>query len=179
MALTRGLASASRAILVAITIGCGSSSQADGGAVVDRGRYGPYDATVFISPVPPRVGVVDFSVLLSKGGEPQLTVPIRVRADGPDGASSECEMHGADSGNRLLRAGDLKINSPGIWRIAVAFGAESATFEITVGAAPQRWESLLPWLGLWIPAALLMIAREVLANHQRQRRSAWIRRSDS
>lgn len=151
-------------------------SDADGGAVVDRGRYGEYDATIFLSPIPPTTGAIDFSILLSRDGEPQLNIPVRLRADGPNGAFVEAEMHDADSGNRLLRACSMTLGSPGIWLISVRVGeksSQSKSFEITVNPSPPPWRASLPWMFLWIPVTLLIVAREVLVARQRRRRGAW------
>lgn len=160
----------------AAAITCCMHTHADGGAVVDRGRYGAYDVTVFLSPVPPSAGVIDFSMLVSHNGEPQFGVPVRVRAEGADGTWHESEMHGADAGNRLMRACSLSLGSSGKWRVTVRIGddkANSGAFEIFVNPAPPPWRTWLPWMVLWIPVALILIAREVLVTRQRRLRGAW------
>ncbi len=152
-------------------------AHADGGAVVDRGRYGEYDATVFLSPVPPSAGAIDFSILLSLSGEPQLTVPVHVRAEGPNGAWTEAVMHDAESGNRLLRACSLTLATSGAWKIFIHVGENTSncrSFDIFVNPAPPPWRASLPWMVLWIPVALLLVAREILAANQRRRRGASV-----
>ncbi len=159
-----------------LAIACCLRAQADGGAVVDRGRYGAYDATIFLAPVPPSAGAIDFSILLSRSGEPQLIVPVHIRAEGPNGSWTEGEMHDADSGNRLLRACSLTLGSSGTWRISIQIGENTAdfrSFEISVNPAPPPWRASLPWMILWIPVALLLVAREILVAGQRRRRGAW------
>lgn len=163
-------------IACGLAIACCMQAHADGGAVVDRGRCGAYDATIFLSPVPPSAGAIDFSILLSLSGEPQLTVPVHVRAEGPNGAWTEALMHDADSGNRLFRACSLTLGSSGNWKISIQVGENTAdfrSFEISVNPAPPPWRASLPWMFLWIPVALLLVAREILAAGQRRRRGAW------
>ncbi len=163
-----------------LAVACCIRAHADGGAVVDRGHYGAFDVTVFLSPVPPCAGAIDFSILVSRNGEPQLSTPVHVRADGPGGAWNEVEMHSADSGNRLLRACSLTLGSPGVWRISILIGdgvSDRGSFDISVNPAPPPWRASLPWMVLWIPAALILVAREKLITNQRRRRGAW-RESD-
>ena len=165
-----------RWIACGLAIACCLRTHADGGAVVDRGRCGAYDATIFLAPVPPSAGAIDFSILLSRSGEPQLIVPVHVRAEGPNGAWTEGQMHDADSGNRLLRACSLTLGSSGPWRISIQVGENTAdfrSFEISVNPAPPPWRASLPWMILWIPVALLLVAREILVAGQRRRRGAW------
>ena len=165
-----------RLIACGLAVACCLRTHADGGAVVDRGRYGVYDATIFLSPVPPSTGVIDFSILLSRSGEPQLSVPVHVRAEGPNGAWTEGQMHDADSGNHLLRACSLTLGSSGPWRISIQVGENTAdfrSFEISVNPATPPWRASLPWMILWIPVALLLVAREILVAGQRRRRGAW------
>jgi hypothetical protein len=101
---------------------------------------------------------------------------VHVRAEGPNGAWTEGQMHDADSGNRLLRACSLILGSSGTWRISIQVGENAAdfrSFEISVNPAPPPWRASLPWMFLWIPVALLLVAREILVAGQRRRRGAW------
>ena len=149
---------------------------ADGGAVVDRGRYGLFDVTVFVSPVPVTEGMVDISVLVSQDGRPLCDIPTHVRAVGPTGIINEITLTAADSGNRLLVAGSLALDMPGVWDVSIDIGHDSTSrgaFTLKVAPAPPPWRAFLPWMLLWIPVAILMIAREVLVHRQRVVRHAW------
>ncbi|MSR69739.1 MAG: hypothetical protein EXS17_05260, partial [Phycisphaerales bacterium] len=163
--------------VLSITIAALSSRAfADGGAVVDRGRYGAFDVTVFLTPIPPTAGKVDLSMLLSRGGEPQIDLPVRVRAVGPSGIVEEVQLGAAETGNRLLRSGSLALEMAGTWHFTVQVGSDASdrgSFTLKVAPAPPPWRAFLPWMLLWIPVAILMIAREVLVHRQRVARHAW------
>ncbi len=168
--------SAAQWIACACVLSGAAWARADGGAVIDRGRYGAYDATVFIAPIAPSVGEIDLSMLLTRDGQPQLDVPVHVRADGPNGALSQTQMGESTAGNRLLRACSLTLGSPGLWRVSIAIGQEKAdggTFQVTINPPPPKWRVWLPWMVLWIPVAALIVTREILVARQRRDRQAW------
>jgi len=168
--------SASQLIACACVLSGAAWARADGGAVIDRGRYGAYEATVFITPIAPSAGEIDLSMLLTRDGQPQLDVPVHVRADGPNGALSQTQMGESTTGNRLLRACALQLGSPGLWQVSIAIGQEKAdggTFQVTVHPPPPKWRVWLPWMVLWIPVVALIVVREILVARQRRNRGAW------
>lgn len=154
-----------------------SHATADGGAVVDRGRYGAFDVTVFLSPISPMTGPVDLSMLVARSGDPQLDVSVRVRMIGPSGVVEEFALERADSGNRLLWSGSCDLAHAGIWQCVIRIGSDArdqGAFALTIAPAPAHWVTLLPWMLIWIPIALLLVARERLVARQRTSRHAWI-----
>ncbi len=156
------------ALIVAIALAAfalASQVRADGGAVVDRGRYGPFDVTVFVAPVPVTEGRADLSILIAHDGTPRIDLPVRIRAVDPEGRVSESTLGDGDGSNQLLRAGVLTLDSPGEWTVSIQIADRSdatGTFTLTVAPAPPHWRTLLPWMLLWIPIALLMVVRERL-----------------
>lgn len=154
-----------------------SRAVADGGAVVDRGRYGAFDVTVFLSPISPTAGPVDISMLIARSGEPQIDLPVRVRMVGPSGVVEEFALERADSGNRLLMSGSCDLESAGNWQCTIRIGNDArdqGAFPLTIAPAPAHWVTMLPWMLLWVPIALLLVAREMLVARQRTSRHAWI-----
>ncbi len=157
-------------------------AHADGGAVVDRAMYGAFDVTVFLSPIPPTEGVVDFSMLISRNGEAQVGLPGSLRAVGPSGIVTEVVFGAATSGNRLLHEARVALELPGTWEISVQIASDPhdvGSFIIGVAPAPAAVTTVLPWMLLWIPIAVLIIMRERLVQRQRATRHAWEDRESS
>ncbi len=163
--------------LVIAVVGLASHAAADGGAVVDRGRYGAFDVTVFLAPIPPTTGAIEISMLIARSGEPQLDVAVRVRMVGPSGVVDEITLERSASGNRLLWSGPLDVDLAGVWKCAIHIGSDArdqGSFTLTVAPAPDHWVTMLPWMLIWIPVAVVIALRESLVARQRASRHAWV-----
>jgi hypothetical protein len=154
-------------------------AQGDGGAVRLSQRAGRYQITVFTSPVPLRVGLVDVSVLVQDAvtGKPLADLPIQVELRSLDHPGLELRQAATMEAatNKLFHAALFELPAPGRWHVAVTLSGLQESprigFEVQVGSALPARTALSFWLA-WPAAAILLFAmHQVLA-----RRSAVSRR---
>jgi hypothetical protein len=100
-----------------------STLRADGGQVLARGESGPFEITLFASPVPLTAGTADFSVLVQKKGSTDVVldaeVTMRLQAAG-------LHLTHEAAQNQLLYAVQTNIPRAGAW-----------TCEVTVSRAGE------------------------------------------
>ncbi len=122
---------------------------ADGGQLRwTEERYG-LRVSVFTSPTPPTVGLLDVSVLVQDAnGKVRLGVPIRVRAIPRQQPSRVIEAMASTelATNKLLQSAHLELDRPGPWRLLVEVESVAFEGEILIEEAPESWWELLPWL---------------------------------
>jgi hypothetical protein len=126
-------------------------------------RKGAYHITVFASPVPPRAGPVDVSVLVQDAvtGEPAPQARVLVRATprgNPGGEISHLATPEAAT-NKLFQAAVFDLPGPGSWDVEVVFedqtGALRVHFEMQVGESLPAPGEMAPWVA-WPAAAILL-----------------------
>lgn len=155
-------------------VGATSTALADGGIPLVSGRRGGLCATLLLSPTSPRVGPVDFSVLV------QVTETLAVRTDmpvwlfvessddTPVRLGGEATLDAAT--NKLFRAMTVDVPRAGIWRVTVTVGTDENAFnlraDINIGPALPAMSDLVWWIG-W-PFGVIA----VVAIHRQRVRSA-------
>lgn len=127
---------------------------ANGGQVrVANYPIGPYEVTVFTSPVPLQTGIVDVSVLLQRqedkaiveNAEILLTItPLN------GGSPQKYPVTREQATNKLYYAAEFPVDQPGRYRIELAIrapgGAGSVAFDVTVERATSSlWRSWWLW----------------------------------
>jgi len=132
-------------------------AQADGGLVQLRQMAGPFVVTVFAAPSPPRVGLVDVSVLAQDraDGRAALDVEVFVRLRSAGGTIVAGRATREASRNKPLYSALMNLPEAGKWELEVTIkkgkSADSAFGQLSV-AAPRPfllsyWRSLsLPWV---------------------------------
>lgn len=138
---------------------------ANGGQVrVANYPIGPYEVTVFTSPVPLQTGIVDVSVLLQRqedkaiveNAEILLTItPLN------GGSPQKYPVTREQATNKLYYAAEFPVDQPGRYRIELAIrapgGAGSVAFDVTVERAePTLWRSWWLWGAITITAIPLL-----------------------
>ncbi|MCM8744984.1 hypothetical protein NET03_00405 [Thermomicrobium sp. CFH 73360] len=138
---------------------------ANGGQVrVANYPIGPYEVTVFTSPVPLQTGIVDVSVLLQRqedkaiveNAEILLTItPLN------GGSPQKYPVTREQATNKLYYAAEFPVDQPGRYRIELAIrapgGAGSVAFDVTVERAePTLWGSWWLWGAITITAIPLL-----------------------
>ncbi|MGE5620142.1 MAG: hypothetical protein ACM3US_12900 [Sphingomonadaceae bacterium] len=112
---------------------------ANGGTIQVSNRLaGPYLLTVFTSPSPARVGIVDVSVLIQRPGSDEAVldghVVVTAQPVGGAGAGASYSATHEQATNKLYYATNVDLPVEGRWRIEVrAFGPEgegSVEFEV-------------------------------------------------
>ena len=147
-----------RSLLLAIALSIpGLRAQADGGGVELHQAAGPFVVTVFSTPNPPRVGLVDISVLAQAradgGAALDGEVFVRLRREGGMTVIGQATRDVAR--DKLLYSTLMNLPEPGRWELEVTIkrgeSAASVFGQLSV-AAPRPfllsyWRSLsLPWI---------------------------------
>jgi hypothetical protein len=139
---------------VAAALAAARPSQADGGALVARGRLDDGSpAAVFVAPVPPRVGLVSIEAIAeSWRREPPR---IRLERDGTvlGGLSAPSPI------DPLAAFIEFEVPTEGEWRLVVESDAGRLEAIVPVAGEPPPWRKRLPWMLAWVPAALLLWMR--------------------
>ena len=160
-----------------------SPALANGGTVqIANQRAGPYSVTVFTSPNPTPVGIVDISVLLQRAGSQQLVedAHVTVSADpiGNAGHADTFLATHADATNKLYYAANVNLTAEGQWRLTVHIDGPpgQADTVFTLQASQSNVPLQLEAWGLGIiPLALL--AYLVVARVSRRRRPSAIKKT--
>jgi hypothetical protein len=107
-----------RVLCIAVPTGL---AMADGGVLQWRERAGPFTVTVFTSPVPPRAGPVDFSVMLqtASGDEVVLDAAISLVLTKAGEADFPGEATHSLATDKLLYSVNLNPPVPGVWQLEV------------------------------------------------------------
>ncbi len=137
---------------------------ANGGQVrVANYPVGPYEVTVFTSPVPLTTGLVDVSVLLQRRETREIvdgaTITLTVIA--PDGTTQRYPVTREQATNRLYYAAEFTIAEPGIYQFQLEVrGPEAAgalAFEATVERASSPfWRSWWFWGVIGLAAVIVL-----------------------
>jgi len=143
--------------------------RADGGTVRFSQVQGPYRVTLLTSPVSPRAGVVDFSVLVQDAAtdRPRYDVPVRLQA-WPAGQPQHAVgglVTGAGTVNKLYRHVELDLHEAGEWTVTVRV-SDAAPIETTLAVGPPLpgWLDLLPWVVSPLVVIVLFVIHQRLSR---------------
>lgn len=154
------------------------SAQGDGGVVQLSGRHGPYQVTVFTSPIPFRAGPVDVSVFVQ---HPVTGVPV------PD-VSAIVELESLDqpglvvrqpatveaATNKLFRAAIFDLPAAGRWQVTVTLagnnGRAQARFVTEAAEGLPTWTGLSFWISLPAVVVCLFVVHQVLVRRTVRKR---------
>jgi hypothetical protein len=147
-----------RSLLLAVALSTLSlRAQADGGLMQLHQTAGPFVVTVFAAPNPPRVGLVDVSVLAQNraDGRAALDVEVFVRLRSAGGTIVAGRATREASRNKPLYSASMNLPYAGEWELEVIIkkgkSADRAFGQLSV-AAPKPfllsyWRSLsMPWV---------------------------------
>ncbi len=164
-----------RAILVVIACFITAPfARADGGLLtctaVRDGRF----IAVFTTPTPPRVGLLDISVLIQDQatGRPLLDVPVAVIAHPTAGHQKHLRAKATQDAatNKLMRAAQLALDQPGQWEFEVTLEnstGEPLRFLIDVEPAPPAWTEMRLWFAWPLAAIVFFAAHQWLVARKR------------
>ncbi|MCX2727625.1 hypothetical protein OO015_08970 [Thermomicrobium sp. 4228-Ro] len=154
-------------VLGTLLLATHSTVDANGGQVrIANQPVGPYEVTVFTSPVPLRTGTIDVSVLLQRADTKEIVdgaeLVLSVAPVG-GGTSLRYPVTRDQATNKLYYAAEFSIDQPGEYlfqlEIQAPEGAGSVTFTATVERAGTGfWRSWWFW-GLVGVAAVIFLWR--------------------
>jgi len=157
-------------------------ARGDGGAVVFSGESGPLRVTMFVEPVPPRVGSVDLSLLVQdrtslEAIEAYTAFLTLSRADGTTVEEYEASMSRNEATNRLFQAASLELDFAGTWQVTLHVdqiegdhSEHTFSFPLEVAAPAARLWDVLIWILLPAIPLLLFVAgrlRRVVTERNR------------
>jgi hypothetical protein len=143
---------------------------ADGGTVRLSERLGPYQVSVFTTPVPFRAGPVDVSVLVLDAATARPASDVQVMigvapVDQPQ-AMSRYPATSETATNKLFHAAAFDLPAPGRWLVAVSIdgpqGPAQTRFEVSAAEPPPRWIEMGFWIGLPVVPILLFAIYQLL-----------------
>ncbi|NBX35674.1 MAG: hypothetical protein EBR10_00395 [Planctomycetes bacterium] len=148
---------------------------ADGGAVVDRGAWGGGHFVLWVNPAPPTAGPAEWTLLHTPApttapATAPTSMRFALRLEGDGGAWQEGNFDPASEGS-VMHTCNTTLPFAGEWTVTLKCDRPdwpTHTVAIRVQPAPAAWQSALPWMVLWIPAACLVVLRESLAARQRR-----------
>lgn len=149
---------------------------ADGGTVQFHKQAGPFDVTLFSSPVPLRAGKADLSVMVQKASDnsniQNANVTVHLRKATSDNVVEVVApaTHGKAT-NKLLYAAELTIPSPGAWQVNVEVNAAGTT--ATAAGQIEVLPPQAPAVSYWgyfalIPFAILLFVFNRWLRRRRQ-----------
>jgi len=149
--------------------------RADGGQLLLRREAGAFVITVFATPFPLRVGLLDLSVMIQDhlSQEPILDgyVSLQLSKNGHHGVSMEATRQHAQ--NKLLYAASFNIPEPGLWnlQLLVRRGLQSAAIDdrLNIDPAPS------PLISYWPYFALPPVLIALFLLHQRLKKKPQAR----
>ena len=159
------------AVLVALVTAT-PVANGDGGALVARGELENGEpAAVFVSPVPPRVGLVAIEAASASW---RATPPRVVISRGDIVLSGVAAPSPIDP---LAAFIEFDVPAEGTWRLVVESATGRLEAEVPIAPEPPPWRARLPWMLAWLPAAAILwlrshllrtrIAASKLANRRR------------
>ncbi len=161
-----------------ILMGVPALAHADGGTVRASVATGVWQITVFTAPTPPRVGMVDVSVLVQGVDSGTLVPDVRVRIVATAHTDSahviECFATQESATNKLFQSAELEFPEAGRWEVRVIIergnDQREARFDLEIGSPIPNWLALLPWVGWPAGAVLLYTVHRALVRRKQNRR---------
>jgi hypothetical protein len=125
---------------------------ADGSVMLFRKRADPFIVTAFCEPVPPRVGLVDLSVMLQKASDQSTVldaaVMLRLKKSSM-GTITEVVAPAthARATNKLLYAAHVTLPSAGKWQVSVEIKQDNGTASVPgeISVLPQEAPAATYW----------------------------------
>ena len=146
------------AVLVAL-VTVAPVTHGDGGALVARGDLENGEpAAVFVSPVPPRVGLVTIEAASASW---RATPPRVVISRGDVVLSGVAAPSPIDP---LAAFIEFDVPAEGTWRLVVESAAGRLEAEVPIAPEPPPWRARLPWMLAWLPAAAILWLRSHLVR---------------
>lgn len=159
-------------VLVAAQTAC--FLRADGGALLMRQHAGPFAVSVFAAPPLPRVGPIDFSVLLQSPDSltPVLDAQVEIVArDGKGVIVSRSALHD-QAQNRLFYGAVLTLPHEGPWNydVSIRKAATTATASGSLRVFPASSPLAAHWRVFSFPFVFLLLftLHQTLAAGQRR-----------
>lgn len=161
---TRRLALLAALLVISLTLAFGT--QANGGQVrVSAERAGPYEVTVFTSPVPLRAGEIDVSVLLQRPGSPEIVEDARIKVVVTTAGGETVGRFPAtreQATNKLYYAAKFPLEQPGRYRIAVEISGPEGSGAVGFEAAVEPAASSAWWRSWWLWGTLALLQLPLL-----------------
>lgn len=165
------------ALVLSLTCGAATAALGDGGQVRVSKVQGERRITVFTSPNPLRAGPLDVSIFIQDAatGRAVDTFVATVTLVPRDGSCAPLRVRAtADQAtNKLFRAAQAAVPTPGRWDVRVEYAETGATAPVELGfvmeVAPPlpRWLSVWPWFAWPAGAILLFVVHRVLVARRR------------
>jgi hypothetical protein len=171
-------------LLAGLVLGVGPSvAAADGGTVRYSGRQADRLVTVFTDPTPLRTGLVDVSVLVqdANSGQALADVPIIISAEPIDHSQQPITVGATVEAatNKLLRAAQFDLASPGRWHLEVDVDGSGQElpieFDVEVTEGLPAWVEMSLWIGWPLAAIGLFGVHQVLVHRRTARLSRNLR----
>jgi hypothetical protein len=152
----RALRCAGLALLMVGIISVGNGlAHADGGKLQLSEQVGPWKVSLFTSPTPPTVGLVDITVLVQQADTNELVSDATIRIVAREGSSGFTLQKTATreaATNKLFQAAWLDLPTPGLWAVTAQISQGETlvetTFDLFVSPPPPTWSDLTFWI-LW------------------------------
>ena len=151
-----------------------ADARGDGGTLQLAKETSGYRISVFTSPTPIRVGLLDTSVFVQDAetgnpiGEAGISIHVVRRAQPTRPIDATATREAAT--NKLLQAAVLTLTSPGWSEIVVQVdgphGPAQVRFEVEVAEPLPPWRLLWPWFS-WPAAVVLLFGAQQLLVHRR------------
>ena len=152
--------------LLVISLALAAETRANGGQVrVAAERAGPYEVTVFTSPVPLRAGEVDISVLLQRPGSPEIVEDARIKVVVMTAGGETVGRFPAtreQATNKLYYAAKFPLEQPGRYRIAVEISGPEGSGAVGFEAAVEPAASSAWWRSWWLWGTLALLQLPLL-----------------
>ncbi len=161
-----------RTLLLLAVVALPLVARADGGRLQMSKQVGSWQVSVFTTPTPIRVGIVDISVLVQDTAtlSPVADASVTFKASPPDGhghAIVARASHAAAT-NQLLQAANLHLPHAGAWNIKLTIqsGQQRAELQvpIKVASALPSWQAMWPWWSLPVWPIVLFVLYKATSN---------------
>ncbi len=142
---------------------------ADGGMVLQHVEKAPFVLTVFVSPTPSRVGLIDVSVLVQSGEtlEPVLNADVVIALTKGD-SRIEARATRDQAQNKLLYAASVRLNDPGEWRYTVSINRAVVSGLMSVAPEQPKLAAYWSYLALPFPVIALFALNQFLERRHKE-----------
>ncbi|MDW7981439.1 MAG: hypothetical protein RMH81_01280 [Thermomicrobium sp.] len=158
-----GWHTAAVAWLVAVLVAClfPLAARANGGQVrIANYPIGPYEVTIFTSPVPLQTGTIDVSVLLQRRDDKSIVDDAEITLTvqpAEAGALQRYPVTREQATNKLYYAAEFPLDQPGTYRMQVEIRAPEGSGAVAFDVTVERARSSL-WRSWWLWAAIALVS---------------------
>ena len=147
---------------------------ADGGAVILHKEVAAYTITVFASPVPPRAGMIDLSVLIQSNESLDPELDADVSFDLSKGSANiHVPASRGQAQNKLLYAAAAHLHDSGDWHLTAtvtrARKSVTASGILAVGAEPPKLAAYRGYIALPFLCLAIFLLHQWLRSRLRLR----------